>query len=813
MSHSNASVPAKTRPRRNGLPSARITDGNNAQPPTPDQRRALESMKVLALIKKIQALAPLLPDSVAEASEDDNELHRVLTETSGIEDSPWGTLNRQLDKLFGTDSRENGRLKYIRRVSSELVEIKLQRIMDELQYLCNTNAEVETALKPKQPPKKRLEPVVEKAADNNSTAAAKSGTKGAPTADSDDDDPDYALPKRGHPHLSEEEEDDFMDVDQLATPANPRKRKVLVTECNGATKHGAVPTQAKTAAHPPPEVIEIDDEDAPTRKRGKCGPKSDTRLHFHEPAAIIGDNGEKRWEFRCKHCKSSHTFARTLSRDASLDDEPNQPRLGNLATHLKKHGDVPIPDDTQPGLTRGISASSAKIMEEFLREGKLNPAVRRTQGGFLKVFAAWLLEDDLPFTTGETDGIRRLFEYMQVNYILPSDTTVKNTLVRIFTDMYNNLKADLKMVKSKIAASTDTWTTRSMQYTFAGTILSWIDEQWELVERVVDFRPIEDKEHEGQYAAYGLAKCLSDLEALEKISLSSCHCIPLCLPSLHTLSLTLDNVSANDVLVRTLSRLLMEKFDIQFAPDNSQIRCIAHVVNLVVQKLLAAFNEAADPDNDDYYIPNKDEPFHYNVDDDPVQLALENEPIPVDDDAVDEARVDDADAALLGELAEEFADLTPLNKLRLITTKICSSPQRRHAFRLIAEDKYGNTMHAPNRRLASLLPVRDVKHRWNYTEAMIARARLLRVALDRWVLDHAELQALFLLEKEWGTLEKLGDILSLASDNIEQGVVAALDLSGRSARECSMRIFGLSHILCSALMGFQGPRISDFVTL
>ncbi|KAJ7813704.1 hypothetical protein B0H13DRAFT_2382238 [Mycena leptocephala] len=60
-------------------------------------------------------------------------------------------------------------------------------------------------------------------------------------------------------------------------------------------------------------------------------------------------------------------------------------------------------------------------------------------------------------------------------------------------------------------------------------------------------------------------------------------------------------------------------------------------------------------------------------------------------------------------------------------------------------------MHAPNRRLATLLPVRDVKHRWNYTEAMIARARLLRLAVDRWVLDHAELQALFLMEKEWAT--------------------------------------------------------------
>ncbi|KAJ7789136.1 hypothetical protein B0H14DRAFT_3503384 [Mycena olivaceomarginata] len=123
-------------------------------------------------------------------------------------------------------------------------------------------------------------------------------------------------------------------------------------------------------------------------------------------------------------------------------------------------------------MPHNISAASAKIMEEFLKEGKLNPEVRRTQAGFLKVFSAWLLEDDLSFTTGETD---------------------------------------------------------------------------------------------------------------------------------------VDNVAANDVLIRTLSRFLMEKFDIQFTPANSQIRCIAYVVDLVVQKLLSALDETTDHKDDDYYVPSKDQ--------------------------------------------------------------------------------------------------------------------------------------------------------------------------------------------------------------
>lgn len=35
-------------------------------------------------------------------------------------------------------------------------------------------------------------------------------------------------------------------------------------------------------------------------------------------------------------------------------------------------------------------------MEGFLKDGKLNPAIERTQKGFYSVFASWILEDNLP---------------------------------------------------------------------------------------------------------------------------------------------------------------------------------------------------------------------------------------------------------------------------------------------------------------------------------------------------------------------------------------------------------------------------------
>ncbi|KAF7360903.1 Eukaryotic translation initiation factor 3 [Mycena sanguinolenta] len=352
----------------------------------------------------------------------------------------------------------------------------------------------------------------------NSAGNAKKGDVAA--AEHSDDDPDYRPPKKNR-NVSEDEEDDVTASDQEEPPAaeGSRKRKRLVkvgpdgaplqpSKARKARKKAKKSSAAGSA--PAVEVIEIESDDEPTTKGIKRGPKTNTRLHFHPPIAVQY-KGQKRWEFRCRHCPRSCTFKRTVNRDSTFDDEPSQPNLGNLATHLNEHGggDIPVPGKQNLPLTRGVSAASAKIMEQFLIDGQLNPTIVPTQKGILTIFSAWLLENDLPFTTGETPGIQRLFKYLKCKFLLPSDTTVRNTLAPIFSEMLDKLKADLKMVKSKIAVSTDTWTTRSMMFTFCGTIGSWITEDWELVERVLDFHAIEDKEHEGLYAAIGMATRLS----------------------------------------------------------------------------------------------------------------------------------------------------------------------------------------------------------------------------------------------------------------------------------------------------------------
>ncbi|KAJ7649685.1 hypothetical protein FB45DRAFT_1049884 [Roridomyces roridus] len=264
-------------------------------------------------------------------------------------------------------------------------------------------------------------------------------------------------------------------------------------------------------------------------------------------------------------------------------------------------------------------------------------------------------------------------------------------------------------VKSKIAFSEDTWTTRFMMFTFAGSIGSWITEDWELVERVLDFHPIEDKEHEG----------------------------------------TFDSASPNDVLIAVLPRILADKFNIQFAPENSQIRCLAHVVNLVVQKILSTLNEADDPDVIDYYLPNKELPFYYDPDDDPDLKQMENEAPPTTTDSeTTTSDEEDADVEVMQDMAAELEKLSPLQK-------------RRARFKAIAAAIYRDELHKSGRKISSLVVIRDVKHRWNYTEAMLKRALILPKAIHRWLIEREELHPLLLKDEDWSMLASLRTMLKL----------------------------------------------------
>ena len=88
----------------------------------------------------------------------------------------------------------------------------------------------------------------------------------------------------------------------------------------------------------------------------------------------------------------------------------------------------------------------------------------------------------------------------------------------------------------------------------------------------------------------------------------------------------MDNASACDALARYLVLLLNERYKINLTVENNRVRCLAHIVNLVVQEILSHMNEVDSPSIVDLFLLSKHLPHHYNVDEDEEVLDMEAEP-------------------------------------------------------------------------------------------------------------------------------------------------------------------------------------------
>ncbi|CAA7264624.1 unnamed protein product [Cyclocybe aegerita] len=257
----------------------------------------------------------------------------------------------------------------------------------------------------------------------------------------------------------------------------------------------------------------VEEAEQSQKNTGHRGPQNQSMIHYHDPVPTKDKStGKLRWLFSCKFCNSHVRSVRTVDRtvkgkDPKWEDEPKLPKMNNLVSHLKECKVKNSPEDSIDSGDEGTSINSkfnlkrsADMIGEYIKEGEKNPQVILTQKGFLHLFSAWILDESLPWTTGESPSLAALFKYLKITFNLPSDTTVHNQLAHIFHDLHTKVVHEFSEVKSRISYSADTWTTPQMVYSFACSIAHCIDDDWNLIERVVDFLQLEDKEHEGFYA-------------------------------------------------------------------------------------------------------------------------------------------------------------------------------------------------------------------------------------------------------------------------------------------------------------------------
>ena len=231
------------------------------------------------------------------------------------------------------------------------------------------------------------------------------------------------------------------------------------------------------------------------------------------------------------------TVLRTVEgANITFDHEPNLPKLNNLAMHVsdckkRKVGDQVV--DEQSSVNLNLK-HSANMMAVYLKQGELNPQIIPTQAGFICLFAAWVLDESLPWMTSEAPSLQLLFNYLKIRFTLPTNTSMHTQLSKIYDKLHGKVvhlftvsitshRLDccfttmFQEMKSRIAYTTDTWTTKQMIYTFSCTAALYINDDWELVEHIVDFKPLEVKEHEGIHAGYAFFAGARQRGGLSKI--------------------------------------------------------------------------------------------------------------------------------------------------------------------------------------------------------------------------------------------------------------------------------------------------------
>jgi hypothetical protein len=187
-----------------------------------------------------------------------------------------------------------------------------------------------------------------------------------------------------------------------------------------------------------------------------------SRRHYLGPTPTKNKQGHRRWSWKCKYCRCSRTVARSIDGPkVKFEDESPQPGLQNLATHTssckarkaaeqkaanKKVSLDELTDEEAENLVKNSGfklEASAKLMARYMEEGQINPETVPTQKGFYRIFAAWILDESLPWTTGEAPTLRALFKYLKVHFLLPSDTTVRNYLAHIFNELHQTVVREL----------------------------------------------------------------------------------------------------------------------------------------------------------------------------------------------------------------------------------------------------------------------------------------------------------------------------------------------------------------------------------
>ncbi|XP_057795202.1 zinc finger BED domain-containing protein RICESLEEPER 2-like [Salvia miltiorrhiza] len=269
-------------------------------------------------------------------------------------------------------------------------------------------------------------------------------------------------------------------------------------------------------------------------------PKSDVWLHFDKPCMI--DNVPK---CKCKHCHGWYSC-----------------KASNGTTHLKRH----IKSCFKTPKFQDVG-SMFDNRAAFLTKWKFDAKVYRDK------LARAIIKHDLPFTYAEYDGVNELNACLNPEFKAVSRNTARNDCMKVFEMEKDKLKKLLAAHSGRICLTSDVWTAVTTVGYMSVTAL-FVDENWMLNSKLLSFVEL-DTAHSGLELSGKLLEVLKDWGIESKI-----------------FSLTLDNATSNDSMVRFLKDRLNLQNSLLCGGEFFHVRCAAHILNLIVQEGLKTVEDA-----------------------------------------------------------------------------------------------------------------------------------------------------------------------------------------------------------------------------
>ncbi len=292
---------------------------------------------------------------------------------------------------------------------------------------------------------------------------------------------------------------------------------------------------------------------------------------------------------------------------------------------------------------------------------------------FKKNLIRWVVTDDMAFSAIESPFFQQMINDIPgISIPFTSRNTLTSRIKAEFELDRQQLNQELAISSQTITLSLDGWTSNN-DIPVLAVIGHWLTEDFVYKDAVLEFKEIEGAKS-GENMARIVFELLHELDIKSKV-----------------LSITSDNTSNNETLVEEFHSSLCKHFAeslhaIRFHGQDSFIRCLAHVLNLIVKKILST-------------------------------LKSRNRK--------------SAEASI--ELVSQYRYLnttdSALARLRVLAIWISWTPERKSQWRYICKDN----------NLPDTCILYDVNTRWNSTYLMLRAGIKAKRQISRWISLYSDI--------------------------------------------------------------------------